>query len=151
MADLGHRAAPALGLPALSYERVPGAATAALPERYRRRQPETTALYRAVCEHLDPFLDEARGRDCEGYPQFIEREFRRYLDCGPLERGFERLVAFSCKGRLCPSCIGRRMAETAAYLVDTLLPEAPYTWSVSKSFALAPPVALPAGGGGSGG
>ncbi len=147
MADLGHRAAPALGLPALSYERVPGAATAALPERYRRRQPETTALYRAVCEHLDPFLDEARERDGEGYPQFIEREFRRYLDCGQLERGFarlrcpecgfERLVAFSCKGRLCPSCIGRRMAETAAYLVDTLLPEAPYRqWVLSFPWPL---------------
>ncbi len=56
-----------------------GATTSALTERYGRRQPETTALYRAVREHLDPFLDEARERDGEGYPQFIEREFRRYL------------------------------------------------------------------------
>ena len=39
---------------------------------------------------------------------------------------FERLVAFSCKGRLCPSCTGRRMADIAASLVDDLLPEAPY-------------------------
>jgi hypothetical protein len=40
--------------------------------------------------------------------------------------GYERLVGFSCKGRLCPSCVGRRMADTAAYLVDQLLPEAGY-------------------------
>jgi hypothetical protein len=67
---------------------------------------------------------------------FLEREFRRYLHCALLARGFarlrcpdcgfERLVAFSCKGRLCPSCMGRRMADQAACLVDDLLPEAPY-------------------------
>ena len=87
-------------------------------------------------EHLETFLEAARERDGEGYPAFIEREFRRYLECGLLARGFarvrceacgfERLVAFSCKGRLCPSCVGRRMADIAAYLVDDLLPAAPY-------------------------
>ena len=40
---------------------------------------------------------------------FVEKEFRRYLDCGYLDNGFarlrcptcgfERFVAFSCKGR----------------------------------------------------
>jgi hypothetical protein len=35
-------------------------------------------------------------------------------------------VAFSCKGRVCPSCWARRSAETAADLVDRVLPEAPY-------------------------
>jgi len=63
-------------------------------------------------------------------------EFRRYLGCGILARGFarircpscgfERLVAFSCKGRLCPSCWARKAADTAAHLVDRVLPEAPY-------------------------
>jgi hypothetical protein len=58
------------------------------------------------------------------------------LDCGIPSRGFcrlvcdqcgaERVVAFSCKGRaFCPSCIGRRMNETAALLVDHVLPHAP--------------------------
>jgi hypothetical protein len=51
--------------------------------------------------------------------------------------GFERLVAFSCKGRLCPSCVGRRMADIAAYLVDELLPEAPYRqWVLTFPFVL---------------
>jgi Transposase zinc-binding domain len=38
----------------------------------------------------------------------------------------EKLVAFSCKKRgFCPSCGGRRMAETAALLSDEVLPERP--------------------------
>ena len=58
------------------------------------------------------------------------------LECGLLFHGFARvrceacgketLVAFSCKRRVCPSCQGRRMSDTAAYLVDTRLSEAPY-------------------------
>ncbi|WP_249542844.1 transposase zinc-binding domain-containing protein, partial [Escherichia coli] len=36
----------------------------------------------------------------------------------------EHLVAFSCKRRgFCPSCGARRMAESAALLVDEVLPE----------------------------
>jgi hypothetical protein len=82
-----------------------------------------------------------------GWPRFIEREFRRYLDCGLLCHGFarircpgcghEQLLAFSCKGRLCPSCFGRRMADTGAYLVDQLLPEAGYRqWVVTFPWVL---------------
>ena len=37
-----------------------------------------------------------------------------------------RLVAFSCKKRgFCPSCCGRRMAQTAANLIDHVLPPVP--------------------------
>ena len=36
-----------------------------------------------------------------------------------------RVVSFSCKGRgFCPSCLGRRMASTAANLVEHVLPSA---------------------------
>jgi len=66
----------------------------------------------------------------------VRRELYRYLDCGILANGFARvhcatcgrdeLVAFSCKGRgFCPSCCGRRMAETAIHLVDEVLPAVP--------------------------
>lgn len=123
-------------LPSITYERYPGAASAPLPFTYRRREPEKSVLHTVVREHLETFLDQASRLHGQGYPHFIEREFRRYLDCGILARGFarlrcpecghERLVAFSCKGRLCPSCVGRRMADIAAYLVDQLLPEAGY-------------------------
>jgi hypothetical protein len=56
-----------------------------------------------------------------------------FLECGILAHGFlrlrcgecahEKLVAFSCKRRgFCPSCGARRMAETAAYFVDYVIP-----------------------------
>jgi hypothetical protein len=36
------------------------------------------------------------------------------------------VIAFSCKGRgICPSCNVRRMAETAARLVDHVFPPLP--------------------------
>jgi hypothetical protein len=95
---------------------------------YERHQPEKTLLYKVVSETLESFLATARD---QGAPvaRFVERELRAYLDCGILARGFlrlhcdtcgcDRLLAFSCKGRaLFPSCSGRRMADTAAYLVD---------------------------------
>jgi hypothetical protein len=38
----------------------------------------------------------------------------------------EKLVAFSCKRRgFCPRCGARRMAETAAHLVDHVIPRVP--------------------------
>ena len=63
----------------------------------------------------------------------MKEEFRKYLACGDFSRGFvhvqcpvcreDKAVAFSCKLRgLCPTCAGRRMAGTAAHLVDCVLP-----------------------------
>jgi hypothetical protein len=40
----------------------------------------------------------------------------------------ERLVAFSCKGRVCPSCWARRTTETAADLVDRVLLRTVFAW-----------------------
>jgi len=126
------------GLPRLAFERTPGAASRPLPRGYRRREPELTVLHATVREHLGTLLEEARrgNESGAGYPAFVEHEFRRYLTCGLPARafarlrcpscGFERLVAFSCKGRLCPSCWARRAGDTAAHLVYRVLPEAPY-------------------------
>src|SRR5436190_24269997 len=73
---------------------------------------------------------------------FVERpELTEYLRCGILAHGFARVrcttchheivVAFSCKRRgLCPSCPARRMADTAAHLVDHVLPRPPYRQGV---------------------
>ena len=45
---------------------------------------------------------------------------------GCCRRGFERLVAFSCTRRdFFPSCLGRRMADTAVHLVEEVIPEVP--------------------------
>ena len=47
---------------------------------------------------------------------------------------FERLVAFSCKGRgVCPSCNAKRAHVTAVHLVERVLPHVPYRqWTLSS-------------------
>jgi len=108
---------------------------------YRRRRPETTALYRVVQTHFETWLTERSA--CEPIPRYVEQDFRRYLDCGILARGFGRafcpscghdfLIAFSCKGRrICGSCNARRMAQTAAHLVEHVFPQVPVRqWVIS--------------------
>ena len=94
---------------------------------YVPRNAEATVLYGVVAGHLETFLARQRARD-RLVPRFVERELRAFLDCGVLARGFirvycpacrkDKVLPFSCKGRaVCPSCGGRRMAETAAFLV----------------------------------
>jgi hypothetical protein len=91
-----------------------------------------------VARELGPLLASLRASnpDGTGLPRHVERELRAYLDCGLLERGFARvqcreckdelLVAFSCRGRgVCPSCTARRMCDTAAHLVDRVIPRVP--------------------------
>ena len=103
---------------------------------YERRRPEDTALYRLVQEHLETFLAQVELETGAGLPEFVKEELDAFLDCGILARGFlrlryadcahETLVAFSCKHRgFCPSCGARRMAETAAHLVDHVIPRVP--------------------------
>ena len=81
-------------------------------------------------------------------PKFVMQEFEEYLKCGRLEHGFlrvrceschdEKPVAFSCKRRgFCPSCGARRMADSAAHLVDGILPDKPIRqWVLSVPFPL---------------
>jgi hypothetical protein len=110
-------------------------------------------LHGVIREHLDDFLRAAADRaDGAGLPEFIAREFREFLTCGVLAHGFarvrceqcafERLVPFSCKGRgFCPSCVGRRMTERAAHLVDEVVPPVP----VRQWVLTALPAAVPLG------
>jgi hypothetical protein len=103
---------------------------------YRRRRPERTVLYGLVQRHLQTWLAQCQERDPDSVPiaPYIERELRGFLTCGILAQGFARarcsgcghdfLVAFSCKNRgICPSCTTRRMAETAAHLVEHVFPQ----------------------------
>jgi hypothetical protein len=134
----------------LCYERHVGAATAPLgPAGYRRRRPETTVLYQLVADNLETMLEQARRRTAHGFglPRFVERAFYRYIECGRLccgfvrtrcqACGFERLVAFSCKRAICPSCQARRMHDGAAHSVDRVLPHVPYRqWVISLPIRL---------------
>ena len=95
---------------------------------YERHRPETTTLYAVVRDNVETlYAAVASGFEGAALPPFVRRELEGYLDCGLLCRGFARLkcescaeqhlVAFACKGRgICPSCVGRRMCQTAANL-----------------------------------
>ena len=101
--------------------------------QYKQRKPEQTVLYQAVAQNLRTFeaLVESNGK-C--LPDYVSKEFEAFLRCGVLAHGFLRLrcegckyqtlLAFSCKKRgFCSSCGGRRMAESAAHLIDEVLPK----------------------------
>ena len=119
--------------------------TAQLPKptkAYNPRHPERTLLYRTVAEHFETWLELASAGQFDGRGDhytpapYVEKAFRKYLECGIFAHGFARvrcddcgddyLVAFSCKGRgVCPSCNTRRMAEAAAHLTDHVFPRLP--------------------------
>ena len=112
-----------------SMRRANTSALSTLPSR-------ADAVVSIVQTHLETWLELASGEDGEAPPAHVERTFRRYLECGILAHGFARaycdecqhdfLIAYSCKCRgVCPSCNTRRMAETAAHLVDHVFPPLP--------------------------
>ena len=107
-----------------------------LSPSYQPRRSSETTLYAVLREHLDRFVQTVEAAD-HSLPSFVLKELAGFLRCGQLAYGFvrqacssctfERLVGFSCSGRgFCPSCLGRRMVEGAARLVDSILPHAPY-------------------------
>ena len=110
--------------------------------RYERRRPEKTPLHKIISENLASWL-EWRDVAERPVPGYVEEELRGYLECGILCFGFARalctgcgqgfVIAFSCKGRgVCPSCNGRHMAQTAAHLVDHVIPPVPVRqWVIS--------------------
>jgi len=69
-------------LPPFAFEREPGAAAAPLPAKYKRHEPEKTALYTVVAGNLETFLEAARQQSTSGTgcPAFIEREIRNYAE-----------------------------------------------------------------------
>jgi hypothetical protein len=108
------------------------------PRRYRARRPERTPLYQVVHHHLETCLALKHAGDVweDTVPASVERDSRKHLDCGVFARGFGRargprcghdlLVAFSRRARaVCPSGHARRMAETAAHVVDCAFPPFP--------------------------
>lgn len=116
-------------------------------QEYTRHQPENTLLYQVIEEYYPEFLSHLSESD-KTLPQYVQNEFEAYLKCGRLEHGFlrvqceschkEQLVAFSCKRRgFCPSCGASRMVESAAMLVDSVLPHQPIRqWVLSVPFPL---------------
>ena len=116
---------------------------------YEPRDPSRTVLYNVIAEHLETFLASLHDDpDAKGLPAYVEREFYDYLQCGILAYGFlrlgcdtcpqETLLAFSCKRRgFCASCAGRRMAQTAAHLVECVIP-----WVPTRQWVVSVPIPL---------
>jgi len=116
---------------------------------YEPRDPSSTVLSKVIAEHFETFLvslDE--DPDAKGLPAYVQREFYDYLQCGILAHGFlhmgcdtckkEVLLAFSCKRRgFCPACAGRRMAQTAAHLVECVIP-----WVPTRQWVVSVPIPL---------
>jgi hypothetical protein len=126
-----------------------GALMAPAVATYEPRDPSRTVLYNVVAAHLETFLASLDDDpNAKGLPAYVQREFDDYLQCGILAHGFLRLgcesckkevlLAFSCKRRgFCPSCSGRRMAQTAAHLVESVMPWVPTRqWVVSVPMPL---------------
>jgi len=125
-------------------DQIPASAIAA---KYKRHQPERTLLYQIIDQHYPDFLAQLAAEG-KWLPDYVQQEFTGFLKCGLLEHGFlrvrcencqhEKLVAFSCKRRgFCPSCGARRMADSAALLVDEVLPKKPIRqWVLTVPFPL---------------
>jgi hypothetical protein len=101
---------------------------------YRPSEPRNGVLYRVLRDHLAAFKDRVEAAE-HPMPGFVERELGALLLCGDPRFGVARIhcdycgvdgaVPFTCGGDICPCCTGRRMAETAAHLVDRVLPHVP--------------------------
>ena len=128
--------------------RQPQRAPDGAPIHYERHRPEQTTLYRLVQQHAATFFAQAETEAGADLPQFVKDEFDAFLECGILAHGFlrlrcgecghDKLVALSCKRRgFCPYCGARRMAQTAAHLVDHVIPHVPVRqWVLSLPIPL---------------
>ena len=104
---------------------------------YERHRPEETVLYSALQAHWKTFVSELEAvADPPVLPAFVVAEVEAFLRCGILSQGLIlakcrdcgwcRPVAFSCRRRgFCPSCLGRRISDFAAGLVDRVIPRVP--------------------------
>jgi hypothetical protein len=126
-----------------------GALTAPAVATSEPRDPSSTMLSNVIAAHLETFLASLDDDpDAKGLPDYVQREFYDDLQCGILAHGFLRLgcecckkevlLAFSCKRRgFCPSCSGRRMSQTAAHLVEGVMP-----WVPTRQWVVSVPIPL---------
>jgi len=114
-------------------------------ESIRRYVPRSTPgsdAFAVVREHWPAFRERLEKR-AGSLPAFVRDELEAFITWGDFEHGFlvaqcarcgdSLRVPFACKSRgICASCMGRRMAETAALLARHRLPEAPWRqWVLS--------------------
>lgn len=116
------------------------AAASAAPTccQYQRREAFLSPLWRIVSDHLDSFLChyEERYESTHGrLAPYVEKVLNQFLLCGDPNQGLTLFtckkcnislaVPFSCKKRICPSCMSRRAEDLSEGLGDAL-PRVPY-------------------------
>ncbi|WXG55252.1 MAG: hypothetical protein RNU03_06120 [Candidatus Sedimenticola sp. (ex Thyasira tokunagai)] len=71
---------------------------------YQRRRPERTATYQAVQHHMETWLSNTReaNPDYDPIPQHVERDLRKFLECG--------ILAYGCARARCDEC-GERFSD----------------------------------------
>jgi len=116
---------------------------------YEPRDPSSTVLYKVIAEHLETFLASFEADpDAKGLPAYVQRAFYDSLQCGIFAYGFLRLGCDTCQTEVllafrgkrrgfCPSCAGRRMAQTAAHLVACVMP-----WVSTRQWVVSVPIPL---------
>jgi len=101
---------------------LPTMAAAINQTSYEPRRPQDSILFQALNDNLQDFLSSTQDDPgSRGLPDFVVREFKKFLSCGFYENGVTRIgcknpgceedywVPTSCKCRgFCPSCGGRR-------------------------------------------
>jgi len=128
--------------------RQPQRAPDGAPVHDERHRAEQTTLCLLVRQNAASFIAHTEASTGAELPRFIKDEFDAFLACGILAHGFlrlrcgecghDKLLAFSCKRRgFCPSCGARRMSQTAAHLVDHVIPHVPVRqWVLSLPIPL---------------
>jgi len=101
-----------------------------------------------VQQHAATFFEQAESAAGADLPQFVKDKFDAFLECGILAHGLlrlrcgdcghDKLVANSRKRRgFCPSCGAWRTAQTAAHLLDHVIPRVPVRhWVLSLPIPL---------------
>jgi hypothetical protein len=106
---------------------------------YRQRHPEQTACYKIFRNHYKSFRDSYEERYKWRYGYFrplIDEEVEKYLKCGIPKYGFARIrcsqcgkemiLPFSCKSRICASCLTKRMFEFEEYIMEEMIKQVPH-------------------------
>jgi len=105
---------------------------------FRPREAFLSPLWRLVSDHLDAFLRNYSERHLFTHgplASHVEKVWNDFLKCGDYNQGVvlpkcpgcgtSLAVPYSCKTRICPSCMTRRAEDLAVTLGD-ILPRVPY-------------------------
>lgn len=105
---------------------------------YQQREFHQSPLWRILVDHAEPFLQTYDSRFAYSHgplPGEAEKVIDRLVRCGDPRYGLSLLhcpdcrlhlaVPYSCKTRVCPSCVNRR-AEVLAHSLAEKLPEVDY-------------------------